>query len=69
MSGLPKKLQAAVDNASVEKRDRDDDLRVYTVDLADELGETFDVEARTPAEARKKLLAFLAERDTEEPGA
>ncbi len=65
-------LEKLVADANVFLHDRDDDLRVYTVDLSDtDLRCTVDVEARGPADARKKALAFLAEQANQqrEPGA
>lgn len=57
------KLKKLVGNAAVTRADRDDDIKVWHVDLSEELNETIDIEAKSEKEARAKVLEHLIERE------
>lgn len=61
-------IKRLVEQAEVTKHEkRDDGLQIWTVDLTKTQNRSIDIEAKSAAEAREKVINYLAETEMEKP--
>lgn len=61
-------IKRLVEQAEVTKHEkRDDGLQIWTVDLTKTQNRSIDIEAKSEADAREKVIDYLSETEMDKP--